>query len=139
MGNKQTKKWYAYIAVFEHAEDGINITFPDLPECFTCADTDQEGIRMARSVLGLHLSYLEDHGKPIPEPSKIEDIETEVNQIPCLIDVFMPEARADIREVFVKKTLTLPSGLAARAEKVCVNFSKVLREALEDYLGEDES
>jgi len=114
---KKKENWYSYIAIFNHADDGINISFPDLPGCLSCADTDEEAIRMAKSVLGLYMSQLEDDGDPIPEPTALKDIELDENDMPYLVDVFMPEARA---------------------EKVGVNFSKVLREALEDYLGEDE-
>ena len=35
---KKPKDRYSYIALFEYAEDGINIEFPDLPGCYPCAD-----------------------------------------------------------------------------------------------------
>ena len=34
------KNDYAFIAVFEYADDGINISFPDLPGCISCAEVN---------------------------------------------------------------------------------------------------
>ena len=34
------KNEYTFIAVLEYADDGINITFPDLPGCISCADVN---------------------------------------------------------------------------------------------------
>ena len=40
----------SYNAILEFAEDGINITFPDIPNAFTCAYTKDEAINMAKDV-----------------------------------------------------------------------------------------
>ena len=61
----------SYYAVFEYAEDGINITFPDLP-ALSCAMDEEDGIAMAEDVLALCL-----HGMPlkdVPSTSRLEDI-----------------------------------------------------------------
>lgn len=61
----------SYYAVFEYAEDGINITFPDLP-ALSCAMDEEEGRVMAAEALALCL-----HGMPlkdVPSPSWLEDI-----------------------------------------------------------------
>ena len=45
---------YVYPAVFTHeAEGGYSITFPDLPDCATSAETLEEGIEMAADALCL--------------------------------------------------------------------------------------
>jgi len=44
-----------------------------------------------------------------------------------------------VKDTYVKKTLKLPAKIAYKAEKAGVNFSKVLREALDDYLKEDKN
>ena len=47
---------YVYPAVFTHeAEGGYSITFPDLPDCATSAETLEEGIEMAADALCLML------------------------------------------------------------------------------------
>jgi predicted RNase H-like HicB family nuclease len=38
------KNWYSYIAIFNYEDDEINISFPDLSGCFSCADTNEEAI-----------------------------------------------------------------------------------------------
>lgn len=50
-------KLYKYFALFDFADDGINVTFPDLPGCITCGYTKDEAIEMAKEALML---YLED-------------------------------------------------------------------------------
>ncbi len=53
------KDRYSFIAVFDVAEDGISIEFPDLPGCLPCADTMEEALKNAHEALGLHLWGLE--------------------------------------------------------------------------------
>lgn len=60
---------YQYYAIFNFAEDGINVTFPDLPGCFTCGDSVEEALLMAKEALELFLD-----GEPvedIPPPQSI--------------------------------------------------------------------
>ena len=47
------KDKYEFMAIFEYEKDGINISFPDLPGCLSCADTTNEAIKNAEEVLGL--------------------------------------------------------------------------------------
>lgn len=125
---------YIYPAIFDYADDGISISFPDLPGCFSCADSDEEALLMAREALGLHLNSLETHGDPIPEATRLADIALEPNQKAVLVDVYMPVIRAKIITVPVKKTLTIPAWLDAAAKQHNVNFSQVLQEALKEKL-----
>ncbi len=128
---------YSYVAIFHYAEDGISIEFPDLPGCFSCADKDDTdtALKNAKEALGLHLYGMEEDAEPIPTPSTINQIPLSPNQIPVLIDVFMPPVRERVNSRFVKKTLSLPSWLAARADEDGVNCSKIFQKALMDYLG----
>ena len=129
------KDRYSFIAVFDVAEDGISIEFPDLPGCLPCADTMEEALKNAHEALGLHLWGLEQDGEEIPEPTQIQNITLEKNQIPAVIEVFMPAFRDKLNNRFVKKTLSLPAWLADMADKDGVNCSKVFQNALIDYLG----
>lgn len=128
------KKRYEYIAVFNYADDGISIEFPDLPGCLPCADTTEEAIKNAKEAMGLHLWSMEQDGDEIPDPTPVNEITLEKGDVPVLIDVFMPPIRERLRTRFVKKTLSLPAWLAAKADDEGVNFSKVLQNALMDYL-----
>lgn len=50
------KNDYSFIAVLDYADDGINITFPDLPGCYSCADKNnsEEALKNAKEALGVH-------------------------------------------------------------------------------------
>ncbi|MBQ1413222.1 MAG: type II toxin-antitoxin system HicB family antitoxin [Clostridia bacterium] len=129
------KNRYSYIAIFNAADDGISIEFPDLPGCLPCADNLDEAVKNAREALGLHLWGMERDNDPIPEPTPLKDIHCEENEIAAVIDVFMPAFRDKINNRFVKKTLSLPAWLADMADADGVNCSKVFQTALMDYLG----
>lgn len=134
------KNDYAFIAVFEYAEDGINISFPDLEGCFSCAEKNdtESALKNAKEALGLHLFAMEQDKEEIPNPTSINEIKLKKNQIPVLIDVFMPSVRATVKSSYVKKTLSLPAWLAALADEKAVNCSKVFQNALMDFLGINE-
>lgn len=129
------KDRYSFIAIFDVADDGISIEFPDLPGCLPCADTMDEALKNAREALGLHLWGIEQDGEEIPEATAIQDITLEKNQVPAIVEVFMPSFRDKLNNRFVKKTLSLPAWLADMADKDGVNCSKIFQNALMDYLG----
>jgi len=131
------KDRYSYVAVFTYEEDGIVIEFPDLPGCYPCADKDDtEGaLKNAHEALGLHIWGMEQDGEALPEPSNITQLSLESKQVPVLINVFMPPIRERINSKFVKKTLSLPAWLAAKADEDGVNCSRIFQNALMEYLG----
>lgn len=131
------KDRYSYVAIFEYNEDGISIEFPDLPGCYPCADKEntEVALKNAKEALGLHIWGLEQDEEELPIPSEITSIVLKENQIPVLIEVFMPPIRERINSKFVKKTLSLPAWLAAKAEEDGVNCSKLFQNALMEYLG----
>lgn len=129
------KDRYSFIAVFECDDDGISIYFPDIPGCYPCANTIDEAVKNAREALGLHLWSMEKDGDEIPEPTPITQIHCKENEVPAIIDVFMPPFRDKLNNRFVKKTLSLPAWLAELADKDGVNCSKIFQNALIEYLG----
>lgn len=128
---------YSFVALFDYADDGISIVFPDLPGCYPCADKDDTdmALKNAKEALGLHIWGMEQDHEEIPVPSKITDLEIEPGQVPVLIDVFMSPIRERINSRFVKKTLSLPAWLASKADEDGVNCSRIFQNALMDYLG----
>lgn len=105
------KDRYSYIAVFSYDDDGICIEFPDLPGCYPCADAGDTDMALnnAKEAMGLHIWGIEQDNEVLPDPTPITDIFLAPNQIPVLIDVFMPPIRERIASKFVKKTLSLPA------------------------------
>ena len=131
------KDRYAFVALFTYEEDGISIEFPDLPGCYPYAEKDNtdEALKNAKEALGLHLWGMEQDNEEIPEATSITSIELKKNEVPVLIDVFMPPVRERVNSKFVKKTLSLPAWLAAKADADGVNCSKIFQNALMEYLG----
>ncbi len=131
-----TKDRYSYVAVFSYDDDGICIDFPDLPGCCPCADKDNTdmALKNAKEALGLHIWGMEQDGEDLPVPTSITTLHLDKNQVPVLVDVFMPPIRERINSKFVKKTLSLPAWLAAKADEDGVNCSKIFQNALMEYL-----
>ena len=130
------KNRYCYVAIFSYDKDGISIEFPDLPGCYPCADKEDTdmALKNAKEALALHIWGMEQDGDEIPQPTTITSLHLESNQIAVLIDVFMPPVRERINNKFVKKTLSLPAWLAAKADEDGINCSKIFQNALIDYL-----
>ncbi len=120
------------VCFYEEEEGGYSIDVPDLLGCCTQADSLEEAIEMAQdAALGWLTTSIED-GEDIPAPSKIEDIKIEkgkgfVSLILLDLDKYMKE---NVSKRAVKKTLTIPAWLNEKAEKIGINFSQVLQEAL---------
>lgn len=128
------KDKYVYPAIFTYDDDGINIEFPDIEGCFSCADTDEEALYMAEDVLGLCLLVLEEDDEKIPEPSNLKDIKIEENQKTSLISVWMPTVRKAINNKPIKKSLIIPQWLDVMAREKDINFSYILQEGLKKEL-----
>jgi len=122
---------YLYPVVFTYEDDStISITFPDLPGCVSCADTEAEALQNAREALGGHLWCMEQDGDSIPTPSSLLTVPLEANERVLLLDVFMPSIRMAKANRSVNRTVTLPAWLNAAALERKVNFSQVLQNAL---------
>lgn len=128
------KDRYCFPAIFTQEDRGYSIEFPDLPGCLPCADTIDECIENAKEALGLHLYGMEEDHEEIPEPSELAALTVPSGSAFCMIDVFMPMFRANMRRS-VKKTLTIPAWLNTAAEEKHINFSQLLQEALVERLG----
>ncbi|MCL1875878.1 MAG: type II toxin-antitoxin system HicB family antitoxin [Synergistaceae bacterium] len=125
---------YVYPAILTYTDNGISIGFPDLPGCLPCADTSEEAVKNAKEAMGLHLWGMEKDNDTIPAPTDITELRYSENEIPLLVEVFMPPIRERQNNKFVKKTLSIPQWLNAEAEHVGVNFSQILQNGLKDYL-----
>ncbi len=124
-----------YPAVFSREEDGIVITFPDLPGCISEADDEAGALAMARDALGAWIVATEDLGEPVPPPSRASDHHVEENEAVVLIDVWLPIFRDEHRSGSVKKNVTVPVWLNALAERAGLNFSQVLQAGIKEHLG----
>ncbi|OAA91292.1 type II toxin-antitoxin system HicB family antitoxin [Clostridium ljungdahlii] len=128
------KDIYIYPAILTQYKNDIGITFPDLPGCVSNADNMDEAVKSAKEVLALHLFGMEEDNIEIPSPSSISKIKLDKNQIPLLVDVYMPLYREAIQNTSVKTTVTMPQWLKFLAEKNNINFSQVIQTALKQKL-----
>ncbi len=122
---------YFYPAIFDYEdENGITVSFPDLPDYVTEGKSEEEALISARNYLGCILIGKEEDGEEIPQPSSLKDIEVKSTQRLVYVDVYMPTLRFASINRSVSRTVTLPAWLNAIAIEKNVNFSQVLQEAL---------
>ena len=129
------KDKYIYPAIFQEKEEGFNIFFPDLQGAFTCADSLEEALFMAKECLGLYLYSLETRELYIPNPSKPQDVKVNSTEFVQLIEVFMTPIRDDENNRCVRRNVTLPKWLNDLAKKNKINVSSVLESSLKTKLG----
>lgn len=131
------KTKYVFPAVFECEETGgYSIYFPDIPGCYTDADTIDEGIQNASDALCLMLYRMEEKGEAIPEPSALRDVDRTIKKTDFVTYVSCDTLayRRYFNSKAVRKTLTIPSWLNDMAERENVNFSQLLQIALKQEL-----
>lgn len=132
------KDRYIYPAIFDYAEDGISVEFPDLQGCLTFGDTEEEALMMAKEAMALYLYGMEEDDEPITAPSRSSSIPTNSNQVVVLVEAWMPPFRSEMKNKAVKKTLTIPQWLDDLAKEHKVNYSQLLQDALKKHLGAEE-
>lgn len=124
---------YVYPAVFTPLSSGeYDVRVPDLPGCITCGENLANAIEMAQDAAAMWLCDAEDSKERIPESSK--ELNVRPPQFVNFIVADTDEYRRQNDNRAVKKTLTIPSWLNAKAEKAGINFSQTLQEALKDRL-----
>lgn len=120
------------VCFYKEDEGGYSVEVPDLKGCYTQGETLEEAIEMAQdAALGWILTSIEEN-EEIPKASQIQDIKiTNKNGFVSLVllDLEKYTQKYGSRKS-VKKTLSIPEWLNERAEKIGVNFSKTLQEAL---------
>ena len=124
-----------YLAVLEPGKDGsYSISFPDLPGCFSYGENLTEAQHMAEEAASLHVYGMEQDGEEIPIPTmKLSKEDTEGNIImPITIHPDLYREKRDNERV--KTNITLPAWLKRIAEEHKVNYSRILENALIDYL-----
>ena len=67
-----------YYAHFDHAADGITVTFPDIPEAMTCAQTEEKAMVRAEDVLLTCVELYFDEGWVFPRARAGREGETAV-------------------------------------------------------------
>ncbi len=126
---------YVYPCIIRKcAEDGIYyVSFPDLDDCFTDGDTFEDAVVSAKEVLeGCAFMYIK-LGRKLPKPTR-GFIHTKENEAVVYVDVWTAPIEDRVKNLSVKKNLTIPKWLNDEAERYGVNFSMILQSALKEYL-----
>lgn len=126
---------YTYPAiVYENEKGCMEIVFPDFENAITCTDGKVSFVDMAQELLTLLIDDFEENNRKLPEPGMAE-YTLEAGQKLVYINVWMPYHRTKIKEVYVKKTLTIPVWLDMLAKANNINFSATLVKGLKEKLG----
>jgi len=126
---------YVYPVIFTKSPEGYDVQVPDLPGCFSCGESLVDAIDMARDAISMWLCDAENKGEAPPAASEPEDVQHDAGSFVNLVDADTDEYRRENDNRAVKKTLSIPSWLNTKAERVGVNFSQVLQEGLKEKLG----
>lgn len=122
------KENFCYPISTNETGEGIEITFIDFPDLVTCAQSREDVVKMAQEVLAMRIIDLEKRNQPIPEPTQAETGVT-------YIHVWMPFFRNSSKEIYVKKSVTIPQWLDILAKDNSINFSATLVKGLKSELG----
>jgi len=60
------------IAIFKEHTSTYGVVVPDLPGCFSAADTIDDAIDAAHDAISSHIQALRETQQPIPDPKPIE-------------------------------------------------------------------
>lgn len=125
---------------YKEKEGGYSVLFPDFDGAGTCGETIDEAMEMAIDFLAGYLFDLKHDKKPAPKASDINDVDPDEmydeyeSVITNFVTVDVDEYAKKNFDKAVKKTLTIPAWLNDKAMEQNINFSAVLREALENKL-----
>ena len=64
-----------YPALIDGEKGAYGVVFPDLPGCNGMGSTIDEAIHDAQDAMPVWMEVMEEGGRPIPEPSALEDVE----------------------------------------------------------------
>ena len=126
---------YVYTAVFTDTGDGYSVSVPDLPGCITGGADIAEALSMVEDAAAMWLWDAENRQEPIPTATPIDQIDVAAGQVRSMVLLDTDAYRRMNDNRAVKKTLSIPSWLNTEAERVGVNFSQILQEALKAKLG----
>lgn len=132
------KENYIYPIIIGREEDGkLLVTIPDFPGQVTDAESEEEAIVSAQELISLCIIDNEEKGIESPAPSEESNITTGQQEKIIFVHLWMPYFRNARKEVYVKKTLTIPKWLDMLAKEKDINFSSVLVKGLKKELGID--
>ncbi len=122
----------AYIALLrKEADSDFGVEFPDFPGCITAGVTLEDARRMAAEALQFHIEGMMEDGDPIPEPSGLDEVLTDLRYLDAaavLVDVPTRRPRS------VRVNISVPEDVLQAIDRVTDNRSRFLAEAAREKL-----
>lgn len=133
----------AYPTFIKQVGGDFLVYVPDWDNC-TSGGSLEDAISMGRDMIGILGITYEDEGKELPKSSDYKTAlekakkETEImdfsDGILTMIDVDFAEYRKQVDNRAVRKNCTVPYWMTVEADKVGLNYSKVLQDAIAKLL-----
>ena len=131
------------VLFYKEKENGYSVFVPDLDNASTCGSTLQEAMEMAEELIASVVLDLMEEDDKIPKADSIEKVSFEkleknleienwdyTSKFKTYIAVDISSYAEQWGKELVKKTLNIPKWINTKAEKLKINFSKTLEEAL---------
>lgn len=119
---------YVYPAYIQDEDGGKVLVFPDFEEIVVGIDADTDYIQDAQAELALVIIGYLDEGRELPKRS-------EYCKDAIYIHVWLPYFRNMTKEVYVKKTVTIPVWLDELAKNGKINYSACMVRGIKEELG----
>lgn len=135
----------AYPILIKECGDDYLVYVPDM-EIYTEGKSVADAMEMARDAIGLKgVDYLGDNAE-LPAPSDkntaLRKAKADADEdfdysdgILTLVDVDFEEYRKRMQNRAVKKNCTIPYWMSVEADKVGINYSRVLQDAILNLIG----
>ena len=131
------------VLFYEEKGNGYSVFVPDLDNASTCGSTLQEAMEMAEELIASVVLDLMEEDDKIPKANSIEKVSFEkleknleienwdyTSKFKTYIAVDISSYAEQWGKELVKKTVNIPKWINTKAEKLKINFSKTLEEAL---------
>lgn len=123
------KENYVYPAKIKCDKNMCQITFPDFPNMSIVEEaTKENAVRYAQEYLAHEILNYEARNEELPIPNENA---TDV----IYIHIWMPYYRNAVKEIYVKKNVTIPQYLDILAKEHKVNYSAALVKGIKAELG----
>ena len=131
------------VLFYKEKENGYSVFVSDLDNASTCGSTLQEAMEMAEELIASVVLDLMEEDDKIPKANSIEKVSFEkleknleienwdyTSKFKTYIAVDISSYAEQWGKELVKKTVNIPKWINTKAEKLKINFSKTLEEAL---------
>ena len=119
---------YVYPAYLKEEDGDKYLVFPDFEELVVGIEDDIDFIQEAQTELALIIIGYLDEGRELPKRSDFD-------KDAIYIHVWLPYFRNMTKEVYVKKTVTIPLWLDELAKNGKVNYSACMVKGIKEELG----